>query len=300
LAIKAFGQCVSANVEAVPMTPLAYHEPESLDRALKLLADIEGARCIAGGQTLVAMLNAGLVEPPALVSLARIAELAKIARGPGGALRIGATVTHEAVTESDDVARDFPLIAQAARAIAHPAIRSFGTIGGAVAHGDPNADYPAALVASDAEIEIASGVRRRSVPAGEFFRDYLTTALEPGEIVVAVVIPAPPAGARGLYLKFARVDGDYATLSVAALLARKDGACTHLAVALGSAGSVPVRDRDAEKKRIGKKLDDAAIAELGTALAARCDPVDDVRGSSAYRRGLVPGLVAKTLKILSA
>ena len=107
----------------------------------------------------------------------------------------------------------------AARAIAHPAIRSFGTIGGAVAHGDPNSDYPAALVASDAAIEISSRSGWRSIAAGDFFLDYLTTALEPGEIVSAVIVPAPPSGARGHFLKFARVDGDYATLSVAAILA---------------------------------------------------------------------------------
>ena len=277
------------------MTSLAYHQPDSLDRALTLLADTEGARCIAGGQTLVAMLNARLVEPPALVSLGRIAELGRIGRTAAGALRIGATVTHEAVADSENIGRDFPLIAQAARAIAHPPIRSFGTIGGAVAHGDPNADYPAALVASDAAIEIASRAGRRSVPAGEFFQDYLATALEPGDIVVAVVIPEPPPGARGLYLKFARVDGDYATLSVAAILAQRNGACEHIAVALGAAGPVPVRDRAAEAKLQGKRLSAAAIAEFGAALAARCDPVDDVRGSSAYRRGLVPGLVARAL-----
>ena len=282
------------------MTSLPYHEPESLERALALLADTEGARCIAGGQTLVAMLNARLVEPTALVSLARIAELGGIGHGAGGALRIGATVTHEAVAESEAVRRDFPLIAETARAIAHPAIRSFGTIGGAVAHGDPNSDYPAALVASDAAIEISSRAGWRSVAAGDFFQDYLTTALEPGEIVSAVIVPAPPPGARGGYLKFARVDGDYATLSVAAILSLRNGACERVAVALGAAGPAPVRDRDAEAKLAGKPLDDAVIAALSAALAARCDPVDDVRGSAKYRRGLVPGLVARVLRGLGA
>lgn len=276
---------------------IAYHEPQALDAALRLLAENEGARCIAGGQTLVAMLNAGLVEPAALVSLARIPELASISR-QGSTLRIGATATHEAVASSDFVARDFPLIAETARAIAHPPIRSFGTIGGAVAHGDPNADYPAALVAADAAIEIAAAKGRRSLPAAEFFQDHLTTALGPGEIVTAVIVPAPPAGARGGYLKFARVDGDYATVSVAALVARQKDACTHIAVALGAVGPRPVRDRAAEKAVIGKPLTDEALAAFGKALAAACDPLDDVRGSSAYRRGLVPNLVAGAVKTL--
>jgi carbon-monoxide dehydrogenase medium subunit len=274
-----------------------YHEPEALEAALQLLAENEGARCIAGGQTLVAMLNAGLLEPSALVSLARIAELAGIAHY-GRALRIGATVTHEAVAASAIVAREFPLIADTARAIAHPPIRSFGTIGGAVAHGDPNSDYPAALVASDAAIEIAGAKGRRAVPAAEFFQDYLTTALEPGEIVTAVIVPAPPAGARGGYLKFARVDGDYATVSVAAIVCQQQNACTHIAVALGAVGPRPVRDPAAEKALIGRAITDDALAQFGNTLAAACDPVDDVRGSSAYRRGLVPKLVARAVKTL--
>ncbi len=277
---------------------LEYHEPVSLEGALRLLAEVDGARCIAGGQTLVAMLSARLLEPPALVSLSRITELGGIARTPDGALRIGATATHESVAGSVIVTGQFPAIARAARAIAHPAIRSFGTIGGAVAHGDPNADYPAALVASDAVIEIAGPGGRRKIPAAEFFQDYLTTALKPGEIVTAVSVPEPPAGARGTFLKFARVDGDYATVSVAAILARQAGTCTYVAVALGAVGPRPVRDRAAEKKLIGRPLLEAGLAEFGKALAAACDPVDDVRGSSAYRRGLVPGLVARALRSL--
>jgi carbon-monoxide dehydrogenase medium subunit len=277
---------------------ITYHEPQALDAALKLLTEIEGARCIAGGQTLVAMLNAGLVEPAALVSLARIPELGVIARAGDGALRIGATATHEAVAGSALVANEFPLIAETARAIAHPPIRSFGTIGGAVAHGDPNADYPAAHVASDARIELAGASGRRTVAAADFFQDYLTTAIGPGEIVLAVLVPAPAAGARGRYLKFARVHGDYATVSVAVLLQCDKDVCKHIAVALGAVAPRPVRERDAEKALIGKLLTDQSLAALGKALAAACDPVDDVRGSAAYRRGLVPNLVARAVKSL--
>lgn len=282
------------------MADIDYHEPETIERALALLGEVEGARCIAGGQTLVAMLNAGLVEPAALVSLARVPGLGTIARLPDGSLRIGATATHQAVAEAPEVADGFPLIAAAATAIAHPPIRAFGTIGGAVAHGDPASDYPAALVAADAAIEIASKDGPRKVPAAEFFVDHLTTALEPGEIVSGIVVPAAPAGARGHFLKFARVDGDYATLSVAAMLALKGGAVAHIAVALGAAGPTPVRDREAEKALVGKPLTKEGVAALGAALAAMSDPVDDVRGSSAYRRGLIPALVARALAVLQS
>lgn len=282
------------------MADVSYHEPDSIEGALKLLGEVEGARCIAGGQTLVAMLNARLMEPAALVSLARIRGLSAITRTSEGALRIGATATHEAVAESPEAARDFPLIAEAARAIAHPPIRAFGTIGGAVAHGDPASDYPTALVAADATIEIASPAGLRAVGADAFFVDYLTTALEPGEIVTAVIVPPAPPGARAHYLKYSRVDGDYATLAVAAILAKKNGICTHIAVALGAAGPTPVRAREAEKALVGKPVGPEGVAALAAALSARCDPVDDVRGSSDYRRGLIPGLVARALAAIDS
>jgi aerobic carbon-monoxide dehydrogenase medium subunit len=277
---------------------IEYHEPHTLEDALRHLRDVEGARCIAGGQTLVAMLNAALIEPTALVSLARISELGAISREEDGSLRLGATVTHESVSNSEIICRDFSLIAATARAIAHPPIRSFGTIGGAVAHGDPSSDYPGALVASDARIEIAGMHGRRIAPAAEFFQDYLTTELEPAEIVTAVIVPAPPQGTRSDYFKFVRVDGDYATVSVAVLLGCRKDVCSHIAVALGAVGPRPVRDRVAEAALIGKALTDEALDELGNTLAAACDPVDDVRGSAAYRRGLVPKLVSRAVNTL--
>ncbi len=273
----------------------AYHEPESVESALALLGEFDGARCLAGGQTLVAMMNADLVSAPALVGLRRIRELKEIAWTSAGELRLGAMATHAAVAADAESRRRAPLIARAAAAIAHPAIRNFGTIGGAVAHGDPNADYPAALLAADAAIEIAGRSGRRRVPAAEFFRDFLGTALTDGEIVTAIIVPPAPAAAASRYVKFARVDGDYATVSVAAIVAREGAICRHLAVALGACGPRPIRSRAAESACIGKPLDDRAIQTFGRALAAAADPIDDVRGSAAYRRGLIPGLVKRAL-----
>ncbi|MGE0735676.1 MAG: xanthine dehydrogenase family protein subunit M [Alphaproteobacteria bacterium] len=277
---------------------MLYHQPNSLDEALRLLAEIEGARCIAGGQTLVAMLNAKLVEPEALISLARIVPLSTISTVENGALRIGSMATHAAVATSPIVVRDFPMLAQTAHAIAHPAIRNFGTIGGAVAHGDPSADYPAALVASDAVIEIASTVGRRQVAVAEFFQDYLTTVLEPGELIASITVPRPPKNTTGSYYKLARVDGDYATVSVAAQLGVQGGKCSHIAVAIGSAGPRPVRLPAAEAKLIGQPLSDQAIGALGAALAEASDPIDDVRGSSDYRRAMISPLVRRVVSML--
>jgi len=272
-----------------------YHQPTTIDEAVQLLARIDGARCVAGGQTLVAMLNARLLEPEALISLSRIAPLSEISILGNGTLRLGAMATHAKVAASPPVLSGFPMLAQTAAAIAHPAVRNFGTIGGAVAHGDPAADYPAALVAGDAVVEIASTAGSRRLPVADFFQDYLTTALEPGEMIVAIEVPRPPAGTVGTYYKYSRVDGDYATIAIAAELALDGTICRHLSIAVGSAGPVPVRARAVEVGMVGKTLTDAAIAILGNALAEASDPVDDVRGSTDYRRAMIAPLMRRVV-----
>lgn len=280
------------------MSGTAYHEPETLDAALALLEGDDDARCLAGGQTLVAMLNANLVEPSALISLRRIRDLGGIAWQADGSVRIGAMATHAAVARDARMRSALPVLAEAAAAIAHPAIRSMGTMGGAICHADPAADYPAALVAADAAVEIAGRAGRRSVPAAAFFLDFFTTAAEAGEIVTAVVVPAMPQGATGHFLKYSRVDGDYATVSVAGVLALDGGVCRHAALALGACAAVPVRVGDAEAALVGSRLDDAAIERAGRILVEACDPVDDVRGSAEYRRRLVPRLVRRAIETM--
>ena len=194
---------------------MRFHQPETVDDALKLLADDEDARCIAGGATLVAMMNADLIAPSALVSLRSIAELKAIDRGNDGSVRIGAMAKHKAVASFDSFDPGQAVVQEAAQVIGHPAIRNMGTIGGSISHADAAADYPAALAAADAAIEIAGANARREVGATDFFIDYLETALEPGEIVVGVRLPAS-ADAASAYAKFARVEGDFATVSAAA------------------------------------------------------------------------------------
>src|SRR4029077_6827442 len=159
---------------------------KSVDDAVALLASHEGSRCIAGGQTLVAMLNAGLVDASALIAVSDVDELATLTRAPDGAVRIGAGVSHRFVAWSDKFAGANNVVRQAAQVIAPPAIRNFGTIGGALAHADPPSDYPAAVIAASAKIEVAGKSGRRRIAAEDFFLDYLTTALAPGEMITAV------------------------------------------------------------------------------------------------------------------
>ncbi|MBT5780856.1 MAG: xanthine dehydrogenase family protein subunit M [Rhodospirillaceae bacterium] len=274
---------------------MEFHQPTTLDDALTLLAADPEALPLAGGATLVAMLNAELIEPSALVSLGGICELHTIEATPEGGLRLGAMLSHATLASEARLTGGNAVMRQAAAQIAHPAVRNIGTLGGAVAHGDPSSDLPAALVAADAVIEVAGPSGRRSIAAEGFFEDYLTNALEEGEMVAAVILPPQPESAVGHYEKFARVHGDYATLSVAVVLAMASGKCSHVRIALGAAGATPVRVVVAEARLIGSSLDAGAISEAAALLTAASDPVDDVRGSADYRLMLVPRLLTRAL-----
>ena len=275
---------------------MEFHGPSTVGEAVSLLAADEEARCLAGGATLVAMMNADLLMPSALVSLRHIEALRGISAELGGALRVGAMTTHREVALATGLDGAHGLLAETARVIGHPAIRNMGTIGGSIGHGDPQADYPGALVALDAAVEVQGPDGTRSIPAGDFFVDYLETALLPGELITAVALPPPPPGACGAYEKFARVEGDYATVSVAAVVAMEDGRCSYVRVALGSCGPTPIRAEAAEERLTGSALDDSDVAEASAILREECDPVDDVRGSGEYRTMLVEPLLGRALR----
>ncbi|MCC7412031.1 MAG: FAD binding domain-containing protein [Gammaproteobacteria bacterium] len=275
---------------------MRYVEPVTLAEALELLGTSEDARCLAGGATLVAMMNADLVEPELLVGLRRLEELVGIDASADG-VRIGAMTTHAAIAADARLTGAAAAVRSAAGQIAHPAIRNQGTIGGAICHADPAADFPAALVAADAVVEVRGADAVRSIPAAEFFVDYLTTALAPGEMVIAVRVPAGPARAIGRHLKFSRTEGDYATVSVAVVIAMHADVCGYARVALGSAGPAPVHVDAADATLAGSRLDAVAIERAGALLVDAADPVDDVRGSADYRRLLIPRLLGRALDL---
>lgn len=275
---------------------MSFHSPSTLDAALKLLATLPEAKCLAGGATLVAMMNADLVVPRALISLRGIAELAGAERRADGSVRIGAMRRHRETAFETRLERAHDAVGEAARQIANPPVRNMGTLGGAIAFADPAADYPPALVAADAAIEIAGPGGPRSVAADAFFMGYYETALRPGEIVTAAILPPAPPGSAGAYEKLARVAGDYAIASAAVTLVWRDGRCVGLRAALGACGPKPVRVPEAERLLVGTALDEAAVRRAGALLAEACDPVDDVRASAAYRRKVAPRLFARALR----
>ena len=276
---------------------MRYLAPGSLKEALDILRREDDARCIAGGATLVAMMNADLVAVEVLVGLGRIAELSGITE-TDDEVRIGAMTRHAEIAASPVLTGALGVVRSAAGQIAHPAVRNMGTIGGSICHADPAADFPAALLAADATIEAASAEGTRQIPIGEFFEDYFETALREGEIVTAIRLPRGPAGARGHHVKFSRVDGDYATVSVSAVLVMAGATCSYARIALGSSGPVPIRVTAAEEALVGSPLDQAAIAEAARLLAEAADPVDDVRGTTEYRLMLIPRLLARALNTL--
>jgi carbon-monoxide dehydrogenase medium subunit len=259
-----------------------YVAPLTLEEAWRAL-ETEDARCLAGGQSLVAMMNLGLVAPSRIVSLRRIASLRGIATEDDGSLRIGAMTTHAELAALETAECGPAVLAQAARVVAYPAVRTFGTIGGSVAHADPAADYPVALVAADAAIEVASATGMHRVAARDFFRGLFETALKPGEIVTAIVVPRGPKGGRAVYDKLSLVAGDFAIVSVAAVVAET------ATIAVGSCGPKPLFAS-------GLPLESGALREAAAKLAAASDPPSDHRGSAAYRRKVLPELVCRAVR----
>ena len=273
---------------------MKYVEPTSLSEALKILAGDDEARCLAGGATLVAMLNADLVEPSTLIGLRRIDELSGITV-TGDQLRIGAMTTHAQIALDDRLTGNAAVVRDAARQIAHPAIRNMGTIGGAICHADPNADFPGALVAANAVLVAAGQSGTRQVPADEFFLDYLETSLEEDEILSAVMVPVEPADAGARHLKFSRTHGDYATVSISLVLTMDADACSYARVAVGSVGPTPLHLTEVDEILTGSELAEETIRQAGRKLVEAADPVDDVRGSAEYRRMIIPGLLQRAV-----
>ena len=272
-----------------------FFRPGTVGEAVALLSQDPEAKAMAGGATLVAMINARVLEPAALVSLARIEEIRGISTLADGRVRIGAFARHRESAESALLAGTAAVVRHAASQIANATVRNMGTIGGSIAFADPGLDYPPALVAAGAQVEIASVSGRRTVAARAFFVDWYTTALEPGELVTAVLLPKPGKGGAGVYIKHARVAGDYATASVAACL-HPDG---RLSVAVGACGPTPLADDEANRL-LSADRSDATVARAGALLENLADPLDDVRGTSRYRRLLIPRLLLRAVRTVES
>jgi len=273
-----------------------YHAPATLDEAVGLLARYGGdAKILAGGQSLMPMLNFRLTRPAALIDINRIAPLAYV-REDNGTVSLGAMTRQRTIEFSPIVARRLPLLAEATRWVGHLPIRSRGTIGGSIAHADPSAEYPAVLTALDGAVVAQSPRGRRTLTAGELFETYLTTCLAADEVVVEVRLPAMPAGCGYAFEEFARRHGDFALVGIAAMIVRDGPRCTMARLATAGAGPVPMRLREAEAILERDGLSDATIAAAATRAAELVTPDADVHATAAYRRHLTGVLTARALR----
>lgn len=276
----------------------AYADPRYLDEALALLADAPDAKVLAGGQSLMPILNMRLARPPLLVDLGRIDALRAIEVAPDGSLRLGALTTHKRLSTDPGVRAVWPLWGEAARHIGHEAIRVRGTLGGSLVHSDPAAELPAVASVSDAVLVLESrdGGRRR-VAAADFFITYLTTDVGAGEVLVAVEVPPAPAGSGMAFEEVARRSGDFALAGAAAIVVTgPDGEVREARVALCGVGGAPVRLGEVEALVAGRRLDEATLDEAARAAAGAVDPEDDIHASAAYRRHLAGVLTVRALR----
>jgi len=273
-----------------------YHAPITIDDALGLLVRYRGeAKVLAGGQSLMPLLNFRLVRPAALVDLNRIAALAYI-RHVDGHVRLGAMTRQRAIEFSPVVRQHLPLLAEATRWVGHLPIRTRGTIGGSIAHADPAAEYPAVLTALEGEVVVQGPRGERTLRPLDFFQTYLTTSLAPDEILTEVRLPALPAGAGWAFEEFSRRHGDFAIVGIAALVVSDGSRCRRARLAAAGANPVPIRLRAAEEILERDGLSDEAIAAAAAKASELVEPDSDIHASADYRRHLAGVLTARALK----
>ena len=272
------------------------YEPTSVDAAVDVLASLGAdAKVVAGATAVTIMLRSRLIAPRALVSLARVPGLRDI-REEQGHLVLGALVTHREVELSPVVRRLVPVLAETFATVANVRVRNAATVGGVVAEADYASDPPTAFVALDAEIDARGPKGTRRIPAGEFFRGFYETALEPDELVTAVRVPVPAPSLRGVYEKFVtRSSEDRPCVGVMALVRLQDGTCADLRVALGAATETPRRYGDLEARGLGTALGMDIVNEIAAGYAARTEPLDDMRGSAWYRKAVIEVWVRRAI-----
>jgi CO/xanthine dehydrogenase FAD-binding subunit len=274
----------------------AYHAPSTVEEALALLAE-HGDECkvLAGGQSLVPLMNFRLARPARLIDINRIPSLAGITVEKTR-LVIGAMTRHSQLEHSAEVAARWPLLTDAVAWVGHSQIRNRGTVGGSAAHADPAAELPAAFAALDASFHVRSKNAERVLGWSDFFISEFTTALKAEELLVAIEVPAPPAGTGTAFVEFARRHGDFA-LGGAAVALQLDtaGRCSRAAIALLAAGPAPVRARAAEQQLVGLALDDDSIAAAAETAVKGVRPTSDIHGSSEYRVGLLRVMTERAL-----
>lgn len=278
------------------MKPAAfdYACPDSVEEAIALLASHADAKVIAGGQSLIPMLNFRVVRPSMLVDIGRLLELDFIRETDSG-LRIGALTRHHTTETSPLIARMFPVISAAMKHVAHVAIRNRGTFGGSLSHADPAAELPMLALLLDATMTARSSNGERVIEAKDFFVGSLASALEEDEILLHVDLPRLSPQTGWAFEEFARRAGDFALASVAVLLERREGKVTNPRIAMMGVGETPLRIPAAEDVLRGRHWDDALVSAAVKAGCEQLQPNVDLHASAEYRRHLAAMLFERAL-----
>jgi aerobic carbon-monoxide dehydrogenase medium subunit len=272
-----------------------YEAPETLEEALAVLAERgDEARVLAGGQSLIPMMKLRFATPAALVDVNRLPGLDHIEE-VDGQLRLGALVRHNAIVTSDLVRERNDVMAAAAPWIADPLVRNLGTIGGSLAHADPEGDWASVMLACRGEVVATSRSGQRVIPVSELITGMFTTTLQPGEMLTEVRVPIATRRSGGAYLKLERKVGDYATVAVATRLELDDGHIADAGIALTSVAPTNVQATEAEQALIGQVPSEELFAEAAGLAAQAASPRSDVRGPAEYKRQVVKVYVRRGL-----
>lgn len=273
-----------------------YLRPKTIPEALAFLEQHgDDAKILSGGQSLIPMMKLRLARPAYLIDINRIAGLSYI-KEEGGYLKIGG-LTREVELESSTLVRTkYPLLFDASSVIADPQVRNLATVGGNLAHGDPANDHPAAMLALGAQVVATGKKGERVIPVGNFFKSLFETALEHGEILTEIRVPAAQPRSSGAYIKVERKVGDFATAAVAAQITLDDkGMVTKAGIGLTNAGPTPIKAGKAEDFLRGKKPDAATIAQAAQLAATDAQPSSDLRGPAEYKKGLIKELANRAI-----
>jgi carbon-monoxide dehydrogenase medium subunit len=273
-----------------------YYSPSSVQEALSLLAEHgDGAKLLAGGQSLIPAMRFRLAQPAVLIDLNSIDGLGYV-REENGHLAIGAMTRESALEESAVVQSKYAILADAAQVIADPIVRNMATVGGNIAHSDPANDHPAVMLAYGAQVVAQSANGSRTIAIDDFFTDLFENSLADNEILTEIRVPTPGANSGGAYIKIERKVGDYAVSAVAVQLTMNGNTCTAARIGLTNVSPVPSRAKNAEQALIGQELTDDVIEAAGIAAAAECDPSPDLRGSEAYKRDLTRVVTKRAIR----
>lgn len=278
------------------MKHFEYLEPRTVAEACELLKQYRGAaRVFAGGSSLTILLKQGFLQPDALINIKKIDELRRIEES-GGALVIGALVTHRDIETSDLLAARLPVLCELERDVANIRVRNMATVGGNIASGEPLTDLPCVFLALDASVRVANTSGGRTLPLEEVFVDYYETRLQEDEVLTHVVVPGLPPHSAVEYIRFSSssvVDKPCIGVAVRLSVDPDGGACRDVRIGLGCVAPTPMRARKAEAVLEGRRLDPENLREAARRAAEECSPLSDLRGSERYKREMVAALVRR-------